>query len=274
LLATFAGYAAFLGLLHFGTSGRVYEIFQTCASGGANLVTILKAPIKFTVSMSGKDQGSMILLFWATVVFFYHFKNLVKSLPSVYLLVTLMLTVLLYGSPGIEFNHLVDISTASVLFVGYAGFSARSPDMRPSAGIYVALMVFAILKSLWVVSDGMTDYRQARMKYPEQLIELVMQQEGIVLSEDPLLPVFVNEKPYLLDPFMLRLAMQNDEAIHASVVSDINSRKYSAIIFIKDPVVKKDWYSDIHFGKDFVANVLDNYQETRRVGEYVIYQPR
>ncbi|MGB7934976.1 MAG: hypothetical protein WCH04_22705 [Gammaproteobacteria bacterium] len=274
LLTTLAGYAAFLGFLFFTTSGRIYEIFQVCASGGADIATILKAPIKFAFSMSSNDQESMLILFWAVTIFFYGPKGLRTSLPTIFIAVTLVLTVFLYGSPGVVFNHLVDLSAASVLFVGYAGFSTRSMIIQPSTGIYVALMVFSICRNLWMVNEGLADYKSDGNKYPEQLTEFVMQQEGTLLSEDPLLPIFSNKKPYLLDPFMLRLVMQNDVAIRATVVKEIRSKKYSAIIFVKDPLDNTAWYSDTHFGETFTINVLEHYQETARMGQYVIYAPR
>ena len=274
LLVTFAGYAAFMGFLFFATSGRIYEIFQVCASGGADIATILKAPIKFAFSMSNNDQESMLMLFWAVVIFFYRPTGMGPSLPTIFIAVTLILTVFLYGSPGVVFNHLVDLSAASVLFVGYAGFSARSKITQPSTGIYVALMVFIIFRNLWMVNEGLADYKSGRNKYPEQLTEFVMRQEGILLSEDPLLPIFINKKPYLLDPFMLRLVMQNDVAIRAKVVEDIRVKKYSAIVFVKDPLDNTAWYSDTHFGDTFMINVLEHYQEAARMGQYVIYAPR
>ena len=274
LLVTIAGYAIFIGFLYFSTAGRVYEIFQVCATGGADISTILKAPIKFVFTISSKDQESMILLFWAVVLFFFRYKDLNTSLPTIFIAVTLIITVLLYGSPGVVFNHLVDISAASLLFVGYAGFSTRSMIIRPSAGIYIVLMIFTMMKNLWMISDGLAEYKLGRNKYPEHITDFVKQQEGILLSEDPLLPVFANKKPYMLDPFMLRLVMQNDAAIRTMVVTRIINKKYSAIVFVKDPLENKDWYSDLHFGETFMINVLGNYKESVRMGEYVIYQPR
>ena len=216
----------------------------------------------------------MILLFWAVVLFFYQPNDLRASLPTIFMAVSLVLTVLLYGSPGVSFNHLVDISAASVLYVGYVGFSARSMIIRPSANIFVTLMVFIIMKNLPMIKEGIADYKLGRSKYPEQLTNFVREQNGILLSEDPLLPVFTNKKPYLLDPFMFRLVMLNDSTIRTMVVNSVINKKYSAIVFSEDPLKNKDWYYDFVFGETFMINVLEHYHESGRVRGYVIYQPR
>jgi len=273
LLLTFLGYITFLGLLYAGTSGRVFDIFAACASGGASIYTLLKAPLNFSVSLSQNDQASLLLLFWAIFLFFNRFNKGGVSLPTVYFFISIMLTVLLYGSPGVSYNHLVDVAAASVLFIAYAGFSTNSSNATASAGVYIVLVVFVISMSLSMVREGLDEYRSPSQLFPEQLVSLVKDSEGVILSENTVLPVYSGQKPYLLDPFMLRLVMQQDAEIRASVISDIASRKYSAIIFMRDPVIDTDWYSDVHFGDAFMNKVFEYYKESEKFGRYVVYRP-
>jgi hypothetical protein len=273
LLLTLMGCVAFFVLLYAVTSGRVFEIFEACASGGASITTILKAPVKFSFTLSAYDQTGLLLLFWAVFLFFNRLKEVALSLPAVFLVVSIMLTVLLYGSPGIAFNHLVDIAAASVLFIAYAGFSVNAGNARASTGIYMVLMAFSVSMSLWMFSEGLDEYKSSKQHFPEQLAALVSDSEEIIISEDPALPVFYDNKPYLLDPFMLRLAMKKDAEIRASVINDISSQRYGAIVFIKDPADDPDWYADVHFVNAFMSNVFQHYQQSEKVDGYVIYRP-
>ena len=124
-----------------------------------------------------------------------------------------------------------------------------------------------------MLREGLDDYKSSRPLFPEQLVSLVKDSEGVVLSENTVLPVYSGQKPYLLDPFMLRLVMQQDAEIRASVISDITSRKFSAIIFMRDPHNDTDWYSEVHFGDAFMNKVFENYKEAERLGTYVVYRP-
>jgi len=273
LLLTFLGYIIFLGFLYAGTSGRVFDIFAACASGGASIYTILKAPLNFSVSLSYSDQASLLLLFWAIFLFFSRFKNGGVSLPTVLFFISIILTVLLYGSPGVSYNHLVDVAAASVLFIAYEGFSTNSSNSGASAGVYIVLVLFIISKSLSMVREGLDDYKSSRQLFPEQLVSLIKDSEGVVLSENTVLPVYSGQDPFLLDPFMLRLVMQQDPEISASIIRDIASRKFPAIIFMRDPHIDTDWYSEVHFGDAFMNEVFENYKESEKLGRFIVYRP-
>ena len=83
LLYTLVGYATVLGLMHVASSGRVFEIFEACASGGATFITLLRAPIRFS-TMSSSDLPCVLLLFWAVSLLCYRIRDIGMSFPTVF----------------------------------------------------------------------------------------------------------------------------------------------------------------------------------------------
>jgi hypothetical protein len=88
-----------------------------------------------------------------------------------------------------------------------------------------------------------------------------------------MLPILADKNPYLMDSFMLRLMMQKDPRIKRITSDAITEKKYSAIIFDKDPQSSSEWYSNSHFGREFVDMVLRNYRFSFKQDRYTVYVP-
>ena len=276
LLFTFIGCIVFLGILYFGTSSRIISIFKICSSGGTDLYSILKSlPTAFTQTVTIYDPICLLLLFWATIIICKYGKTVMSNLLFIFLLISTVLTIIIFGSPGSDFNHLVDISTASILLIGSTEFSCKSKSIRSSIYIYSFLIVFSVTYNLPSLTRLLKDdNKNIAKRYPQEIINLFKQDDVKVLSEDPMIPILANKRPYLLDPFMLRLIILNSSSIRSSVFDSINHKKFSAIVFNADPLKGTEWYSSTHFGYDFVNKVIYNYKEGIRKKNYVVYFPK
>jgi hypothetical protein len=73
---------------------------------------------------------------------------------------------------------------------------------------------------------------------------------------------------------MLRLMIRNSDSSRFSILESLDHKKFSAIVFNRDPLKDIEWYSDAHFSYDFVRKVIDNYKEGIRIQNYVVYYPK
>lgn len=275
LLLTSIGCILLLGILYFGTSTRIISIFEICFSGGSNLYSVLKSPIVFTKNIANYDPVCLLFLFWAAIIICKYRNTIVSNLPFIFLVISTMITVIIFGSPGTEYNHLVDISTASILLIGSTEFTDKSKHIRTSVYIYSFLIVFSIMYNLSSLKSKLIDDNEKITKrYPKEIVNIIKQDDVVILSEDPLLPIIANKRPYLLDPFMLRLILRNDSSIRALTFDSIDQKKFSAIIFKSDPLNNIENYSNKHFGYNFIHKVIYNYKEGLRKGNYVVYFPK
>lgn len=275
LLFTSIGCIVFLSILYFGTSARIISIFKICSSGGANLNGILKSPITFTENVAKNDPKCLLFLFWASIIICKYRKTIVSNMLFIFLLISTMLTIIIFGAPGIDYNQLVDISTASILLIGSTEFTYKSKNIRTSIYIYSFLIVFSIMYNLPSLKSKLNDgYKNIAKRYPKEIINIIKQDDVKVLSENPMLPIIANKRPYVLDAFMLRLMIRNNSSIKSSIFDSINHKKFSAIVFNRDPLKDIGWYSHTHYGYDFINKVIYNYKEGIRKGNYVVYFPK
>ena len=126
--------------------------------------------------------------------------------------------------------------------------------------------------------DHRNKYQNNHYHYPDDLITLIEQNDGTVLSEDPLLPIVAHKSPYLADPFMLRIILEKNDSIKKTLLEDIARKDFSLIVFMFNPCEKlfwqgKAWYSEIHFGDEFTKTVIENYKPTQSFGNCHVYSP-
>jgi len=89
-----------------------------------------------------------------------------------------------------------------------------------------------------------------------------------------MLPIIANKRPYLLDPFMLRLMIRNNSSIRSSIFDSIDHKEFSAIIFAGDPLKKIHWCFQFPFGYDFIIKIIDNYKVGIKKDKYMVYAPK
>lgn len=275
LLFTALGIIIVLGMLYFGTSGRIVSIFNMCSSGGADFHTMLTAPIVFIKTIAGSNFTSLILLIWSFILAIKYRKFLASNIFIIYWLITIMITIFIFGSPGTSYNHLVDISTASILVLGAKESLSKTEIKLSLFRVYSIIIILFIIYNLLLTGPILANQNnKPTTRYPEEIIDLIKQDDSIVIAENPMLPIMANERPYMLDSFMLRLMIQKDTRIRQLTFDSIAEKKYSAIIFDRDPLTNKEWYSKSHFGIKFVNSVVEHYRPRIKRGNYVVYIPK
>jgi len=273
-LYTLVGYITFFLFINYASSGRVFLIFKTCASGGASWTEMIKAPLYFIGTLFAGDRPTVIFLLWGLFIFFNNIRESVKNLATYFFAVSLLITMSLYGSPGIAANHLVDVSAGALWFIA-ASLQFQNPQSKLGTitiGIFFLITVF-----LMNISGLKTELNRVNSKtsnYPIEITNLIRDAKGKVISEDPFNIVMAGKSPYILDPFMLRIITNKHKQIGLKFLNNIKNKYFSKIIFINDPLLNQERYSVTHFGRINTNAILKYYREEKRIGYYIIYSPK
>ena len=274
LLLTASGYVLFIAGLYLATSGRIYTIFTECSSGGANLLTAISAPFKFSKKIIKYDIVCMLSSLWAMLVICRYKKALIKDLFFLFWLFSILITVFIFTSPGTEYNHIVDVTVASVLLTGSMIYQNKFHNKKLFMKLFSVLLIFAVVYNAFWLSDLIIDKnKHVDVKFPKEIVDVCRSNNGIVIAERPILPVLANKKPYVLDSFMLRILVTKDNDIKMALLDGVNQRKYSAIIFSTDPLINMEERAYFHYGREFIQAVVSYYKVGIRNGDFVVYFP-
>jgi hypothetical protein len=136
-------------VVHLTSGGRAFEIIVACSSGGGSLADILNAPIQFWRSLKILDPYGLLCLVAATAAFLssLSFRN---ELSMLVFIATFIVTLVIFGSPGTDMNHLLDIHIFGIILL------VRHMQLKPKLRSFIAsyLAVVGILACLHIVKYG------------------------------------------------------------------------------------------------------------------------
>ncbi len=272
-LLTLGGVILAVGLIQVASEGRALETMQACASGGATLKDIAKGPVTWFRIAQGADPWSLALMALAVFGLLLIPRSAWRELPSIALLATAGITVFLFGSPGVDYNHLLDLHVIALVF-----FAVQLARLRfdPSLGT-VTLAMLAVMGSVYVLFK----LRSTAIAIPlradvVRTLEQVGDSGGPLLSENPWYPILKHERPYMLDPFMFRLISRKDPSIADNLSEKLEGHFFRAVILHDDPQTEVGKYEldEVHFGRGFAEKFLENYELADRQGLLLLYRPK
>ncbi len=176
-------------------------------------------------------------------------------------------------------NQLIDVVVLSVIVAGdFAVRSRRQVGHGSLAATLIAITVAwvalsgLILTITPAVRDAIVTLRDPQ-RYRASPLEGLADADTSLLSEDPYVPVSLNQAPVVLDPFMLlRIARQQPTAVQ-SLIDRIDAQAFDLVVLVQ-PLNDRQWWAEYHFGTDVVAAIDRAYVFTERVQGYDLYRPR
>jgi hypothetical protein len=272
-LLTLAGMALAAGLIQVASDGRALETMRACSSGGATLRDIANSPITWYRIAQGADPWSLVLIALAGFGLLVIQKNAWREMTSVALLATAGVTVFLFGSPGVDYNHLLDLHVIALIF-----FAVQLARLRidPSLGA-VTLAMIAVMGSANILFRLRSNPSGIPMREDVvRTLEQVGNSGGPVLSENPWYPILKHERPYMLDPFMLRIISRKNPAIAQDLSKKLEEHFFRAVILQNDPQTEAGKYqlNEVHFGQGFAEKLLESYKLGSRQGMLLLYHPK
>lgn len=273
---TCCGYLVVGAALLLGSQGRFWEIFKACASGGTNLPGFASGPLNMVRLAAQLDPGALLFLLLAGLVLLSVVASgkVLRSLPGLLLIATLVVTAIVYGSPGINENHLLDLQVASVVLIATQLANVTIPLHRQAGICVLALAILvAALPLLRKFKNGDRRFHQQRF---QKVMALIGDTGKPILAENPVIAVLAGQQPYVLDPWMLRLLRTRIPDFGTPLLEGLRTQAFGSVVLcMADPKTDfgKWWYQTGHFGPGFAAALNQNYRLAAIVDDQRIYLP-
>lgn len=281
-----------LSLANWLSGGRMAEAFAVCATGGLNLGYAYRFPLWFA-RVAGEDPFFVAIALAGLALAVRRSHRVGGDLLGWYFAVTAVFTVLMFASPGTDSNHLIDLLVAALAVIA-AEFSSGAVGRRTiRAGSWV--LVLAIVAT-WVPGiPSVFHFLQARGRPTQAAVDEIVRRlprgsEKTWLSENPIVPLAVGERPAVLDSFSLRLLASRSSRVRQEFLGGLTRQRYSAVILVDWSGVPQQerwseiarhtslgvtqFYGEVHFPAGFLETLESGYRLSFVTGPFVVFEPR
>ena len=275
---TAAGVAAMIGITAAASRGRAVESWLACGLAGAGITEWLaRVPSVFVLQVVGPSRVFTVVLAIAVAAWVAAMRTGGPKLLTVFFPVTIGAAAVVLASPGTSYtNQLVDALAISLLIIGWV--LARFPRVRPAGVLVLTLLSLAAARqSLVPVFDGSFRQHASQRSAERQVLIAELAAGGTpVLSESPDLLVLGGGRPYLLDPFTLRVVSIRRPDLLGELRQDLDARRFSRVVLLYDPEDPpgRGWYANVNFGSPIMARILANYEFDEEQAGVRVYRPR
>jgi hypothetical protein len=304
---------ASLALIHFASQGRFEENFRALASGGMSLDFMKMAPARLVgglvISSIARAFVVPFVLPLAVVTVVQNWRNGGLTLWDWYFLVSIVTTLVIFGSPGTDINHLLEIEVASVLVVaqrlkapaptagpllsgprplgsgagdGSLMVAARMSDALVTRTILLIPLLlgayFALRNPAWREGDDQGFYFWQQREPTFATLAAALPAEPHLLTEDSTPVVLLGQRPVVMDAFAFKLLAENKVIDDQKLADRISAREFNGLVMLRrleDPHDQqwRDQLERFHFGQKVNDALRGAYRLDRQVGQYFIYVP-
>jgi hypothetical protein len=255
-LAAWTSAIALAGLIAFQITshGRFWASLHAGASGGATWRTVVRAPL-WLANFIGPGDALWLVLGMSTLL----------ALPAparrgvlpLAFVTTFVITLIVFGSPGIGGNHFLDVEVAAVLLLATQARAAQLPSPFQLGSLALA--------SIITLASTAQFFARVRWFPVEKLAEEAGSGDGPLLAENPWVAIAAGERPVLLDAMTFHAIASRDPTMAADLNDRLDRRQFRAVIlklpldFRGAPWAER-WYGDLQFHPDFVSHLTANYE--------------
>lgn len=268
------GFAMVIAGMLIASHGRAFGVLKACMLGGEGVPSMLRTPQRLALYSGVQDLGGFPFLLLAAAAFLAWPGRLWREIPPLFFLLAGLTLLVIFGSPGVIYNHLIDLQAAAVVLL--AVWISRSDQAHASP--WLAFLAIAALVSIFPAGRNLHsgDDTVPRRSDFQAALQIAKNNRLPILAENPLIPILTGQTPYVLDPFMFRVLSQRNPQFADALWKKLQQKEFSEVVLENDPSSKsgRHWYRKLHFGDGFSQKVLDNYTLFRAMkGEY-IFLPR
>ena len=272
-VATCSGYLLVAGAMMLASQGRVLDIFEALSSGGATWRSIASGPLGL-LDRVVSERGLLVFLILALLALFQFAwsRELVRSLPALLFLAAIVVTTIIFGSPGTVRNHLLDVQIAAVILFTVWLANRRTLAQRRLGTYALALAVLLAAVPLW---HRLQWDSQIHPHFFQHVIALVDTHKPL-LTENALIAVLAGQHPYVIDPQQLPLLEQRIPGFLQPLLDRLRSQAFGAIVLDRDPRTERcrALYETVYFGPGFTLALMSNYRLAFTVDDTWIWLPR
>ena len=278
-------------LLHISSDGRMLANVLACLLGGGSMDYALKTPFWFAFVIA-QDPFLLVMVCLATFLAFKTARTGGKSLPNIYFFVTFIFTLLIFSSRGTDHNHLMDLLIASALIIGI-NFQ-KLPEYCKYYNMTFAFIILGIIITWLPGTISIRHHMEAVGKPTRDNLMYIGERLGPnaknLLSENPLVPLMLGQRPILMDAFSLRLTAKKYPEIDKDFNSKIENRSFGAVVLMDISGAPMDeleeamenhlskgtykFLGDVHFNKGFLDRLKKHYYLSFAKSPFVVYEPK
>jgi hypothetical protein len=263
--------------VNIASNGRAVESFRACALAGSTLSTLLSpVAITRTLHLIGVSHLLTAVFLLASVAFVLSVRAR-QPLPALYFLTAAAVTGVIFTSPGTTItSHIVDGYVAAIVLITATIASHTGPIRTLGNVALITVAVWAAAQNVVLVAgmikDGVVRERQEGSR---QLVARLQDCGGSILAESPLIPILVNHRPVVLDPFGFRVVAINNPAVLDDLTARLRRREFTCVVLEHDPTVPAGygWYANVNFGETVRDTLLQTYSFDGMVGGERFYRP-
>jgi hypothetical protein len=262
LTAIVAGLAlSGLALIHFASQGRFEENFRALASGGMTLDFMKMAPGRL---VWGLVNSALVFAFvvpfvlpLAILTVCQHLLNRSLTLWDWYFLMANATTLFIFGSPGTDLNHLLELEVASVLVVAqrFTGAAAKATPVADEALVSRIVLLLPLLIGAYVAvknpgwrhasGEGFFFWQQREPTFAELVAALPP--EPHLLTEDSTPVVLLGQRPVVMDAFAFKVLAENRVIDDQKLADRILRGEFNGLLMLRE-LDKPSRLEQFHFG--------------------------
>ena len=263
------------------SGGRLWEsIGRLAFAGDGGPSSLVRAPNQVVYNLVEYAPGILAVLPFAVVAIGLAGRWRELSVVDWALAWALVALIAVYTDVGTGLNQLIDVLvlTTAVAAQLPARLAARMGEQHHPLGRYglavAALTALAAGMIIALVPAARDAAEVARHGHPlptEPLVEVIGPGDT-VLSEDPYVPVTLERRPVVLDPFMLRRLDEVDPAAVDPLVERIEQRDFDYVVLLED-LDETGWWEVFHFGPRVADALRQAYEPSDARDGYLLYRP-
>jgi hypothetical protein len=274
----FAG--GLIGVFALASRGRMFQnVFGLSGAGLAGIGPLIRSPYRFFHEGIPQALAGWVLVPFVAAAVWWAIRQRKFSIWAISLGCYVAVLMVMLADRGVGWNQLIDLVVLAILVVGeLAGGVAEYPRVRPLAAL-IAVTV------LWMNVTGLAflfgpDIKESRD--PAFLATVTAQplaghvDAGTrILAEDPFVPLSLDRRPVVLDPFMLITIGQRDPAALHDLIRRIQGHEFDLVVLrvrVDDPTMAV-WFQEEAFGAAVADALRANYVYSRWESGYYLYTP-
>ena len=272
------------------SQGKALASFQACALGGFNFDYFIKTPLWF-VTVTIQDPFFFAIMCLAIYLMTRIKTDHWKSFVPLYFGFTLISTFAIFASPGTDSNHLIDLLIACILVLA---FQFQEEEKFPKAYNFCFLFLIVGILFMWIPGTiSIKDHIEPIGRPTRDTIRAIAKELGPqtknLLSENPMVPLLMGQRPFVMDAFSLRVIAQKSPAAQADFTRKIEDHFFGAIVLLDwsgapldqlEEAMEKHsslgvdrFYGEVHFPPGFLDLMKKHYFLSFVKRPYVVYEP-
>jgi hypothetical protein len=165
------------------------------------------------------------------------------------------------------------LNVAAILLLAYSA-SRNSAVLEIGTGIIALGLIIGCVE---VVTALHYDFERPSLRAEiQKVLEKIPADGRPVLAENSFVVLESGKSPYMLDPFMFRVATSKYPALGADLWQKLSHQDFAAVVLERDPegAAGEKWYGEVHFGGEFLQDLEANYSFSYSVGNRHVYIPK